>query len=68
MHQHYPTCSPIYKIDHDPEKNLSFWNDAAGRERGPTGHHSGIQTDYAQVAQIYTLVRVLRHFENLTEQ
>lgn len=64
MHQHYPTCSPIYKIDRDLEKNLSFWNDDAGRERGPTGQHSGTQTDYTQVAQFDTLVSALRHFEN----
>lgn len=49
MHRHYPICSPIHKIDHDLEKNLSFWNDAAGRERGPTGQYSGTQTGYAQV-------------------
>lgn len=47
---------------------LSFWNDAAGRERGPTGQQSGTQTDFAQLEQFYTLVSVHRHFENLTEQ
>lgn len=36
----------------------------AGRE----APQASTQTDYAQVAQFYTLMSVLRHFENLTQQ